>query len=131
MQKQSFHTKPVVLEAGDVDKAFAEAKHVLEGEVHMGGQEHFYLETQACVVVPKNEDDELEITSSTQNPSETQVTEQNPERSEECPPLPLHPPSWCTSQTGERPLTFNSWYDVMMGSFRNWWPTCWAWTRTG
>ncbi len=29
---------------GDVEKAFLIADHVLEGELHMGGQEHFYLE---------------------------------------------------------------------------------------
>ncbi|KAK3058431.1 hypothetical protein LTR53_020431, partial [Teratosphaeriaceae sp. CCFEE 6253] len=39
----------------------------------MGGQEHFYLETNACVAVPKPEDGEMEIWSSTQNPAETQA----------------------------------------------------------
>jgi xanthine dehydrogenase/oxidase len=38
----------------------------------MGGQEHFYLETQSVLVVPKGEDGEIDITSSTQNPSEVQ-----------------------------------------------------------
>ena len=38
----------------------------------MAGQEHFYLETQASLVVPGREDDEIEIYSSTQNPTETQ-----------------------------------------------------------
>ena len=37
----------------------------------MGGQEHFYLETQCCVAVPL-EDGEMEVFSSTQNPSDTQ-----------------------------------------------------------
>lgn len=35
------------------------------GEVRMGGQEHFYLETQNCVVIP-GEDQEMEVISSTQ-----------------------------------------------------------------
>ncbi len=39
----------------------------------MSGQEHFYLETNASLVVPGKEDDEIEITASTQNPTETQV----------------------------------------------------------
>lgn len=39
----------------------------------MGGQEHFYFETQSLIVVPKKEDDEMEIYSSTQNPTEIQV----------------------------------------------------------
>ncbi|KAK0918625.1 hypothetical protein LTR91_001572 [Friedmanniomyces endolithicus] len=58
---------------GDVEKAFAEADHVFEGVARMGGQEHFYLETNACVAIPKPEDGEMEIWSSTQNPSETQA----------------------------------------------------------
>ena len=32
----------------------------------MGGQEHFYMETQGCLVVPKGENEEMEIVSSTQ-----------------------------------------------------------------
>ena len=39
----------------------------------MGGQEHFYLETQACLVVPKGEDGELEIFASSQNPTGLQI----------------------------------------------------------
>lgn len=58
---------------GDVEKAFKEADHVFTGVARMGGQEHFYLETNACVVVPKPEDGEMEVWSSTQNPSETQA----------------------------------------------------------
>ena len=58
---------------GDVEKGFKEADHVFTGIARMGGQEHFYLETQACVVVPKPEDGEMEVFSSTQNPSETQA----------------------------------------------------------
>ncbi|KAJ8955150.1 hypothetical protein NQ318_009043 [Aromia moschata] len=59
-----------VIKKGDVEKVLREASHVLEGECRMGGQEHFYLETQACLVVPKPEDGEMEIFSSTQNPTE-------------------------------------------------------------
>lgn len=58
---------------GDVEAAFKNADHVFSGVARMGGQEHFYLETQACVVIPKPEDGEMEIWSSTQNPSETQA----------------------------------------------------------
>ena len=56
---------------GDAEKAFAESDHILEGEARMGGQEHFYLETHASLVVPKDAD-ELEIYCSTQHPSEIQ-----------------------------------------------------------
>ena len=56
---------------GDAEGALKTADHVFSGIVRMGGQEHFYLETQACVVIPKPEDGEMEVWSSTQNPSET------------------------------------------------------------
>nr|CDJ95017.1 Ferredoxin and [2Fe-2S]-binding and Molybdopterin dehydrogenase and CO dehydrogenase flavoprotein and Aldehyde oxidase xanthine dehydrogenase and Aldehyde oxidase and xanthine dehydrogenase domain containing protein [Haemonchus contortus] len=46
--------------------------HVIEGEINMGGQEHFYLETQQCVVIP-HEDDELEIISSSQGINDVQM----------------------------------------------------------
>jgi xanthine dehydrogenase/oxidase len=58
---------------GDTEAAFKEADHVFTGVSRMGGQEHFYLETQACVVVPKPEDGEIEVFSCTQNPTETSV----------------------------------------------------------
>lgn len=58
---------------GDVKKAFAEADHVFTGVTRMGGQEHFYLETNACIAIPKPEDGEMEVWSSTQNPAETQT----------------------------------------------------------
>ncbi len=56
---------------GDAESAFKTADHVFSGVVRIGGQEHFYLETNACVVIPKPEDGEIEIWSSTQNPTET------------------------------------------------------------
>lgn len=52
-------------------RAFAEADHVLKGEVRIGGQEHFYLETNATIAIPR-EEDELEVFCSTQHPSEIQ-----------------------------------------------------------
>lgn len=45
---------------------------LFEGECRIGGQEHFYLETHGCLVVPKGEDNEIEIYSSTQHPGEIQ-----------------------------------------------------------
>lgn len=58
---------------GDMDEAFAAADYVFEGLTRMGGQEHFYLETQASVVIPKPEYGEMEIFACTQNPTETQA----------------------------------------------------------
>lgn len=64
------HHKPYIRK-GDTEAAFATADHVFSGISRIGGQEHFYLETQACVAIPKPEDGEMEIWSGTQNPTET------------------------------------------------------------
>ena len=69
--KESYFSHYRYINKGNVEKAFEEADHVFTGVVRMGGQEHFYLETQACAVVPKPEDGEMEVYSSTQNPTET------------------------------------------------------------
>lgn len=42
------------------------------GEIHIGGQEHFYLETNCTLAVPQ-EDGEMELFVSTQAASKTQV----------------------------------------------------------
>ncbi|CAG0889280.1 unnamed protein product [Darwinula stevensoni] len=55
-------------ESGDVDEALSQAPHVLEGQVRVGGQEHFYLEPQCSLVTPLQEHDEVLVYSSTQNP---------------------------------------------------------------
>lgn len=44
------------------------------GEVHVGGQEHFYMETQRVLVIPKTEDQELDVYVSTQDPAHVQVS---------------------------------------------------------
>lgn len=71
--KESYFEHYRYIHKGDVEGAFRTADHVFDGVVRMGGQEHFYLETQACVVVPKPEDGEMEVFSCTQNPTETQA----------------------------------------------------------
>ena len=63
---------PLKLVRGDVTSGFDTCDHVIEGEVHIGGQEHFYLETQASLVIPRDQG-ELEIHCSSQSPSEAQV----------------------------------------------------------
>lgn len=52
--------------------AFKDCYHVFDGVTKMGGQEHFYLETNTALVNPKPEDGEIEVWSSTQNIMETQ-----------------------------------------------------------
>ncbi|KAK4507798.1 hypothetical protein PRZ48_001533 [Zasmidium cellare] len=73
IEANSFFDHYHYIQNGDVDKAFGEADHVYTGIARMGGQEHFYLETNACVAIPKPEDGEMDIYSSTQNPTETQA----------------------------------------------------------
>lgn len=56
---------------GDAASAIAAAKHVIEGDLDIGGQEHFYLETQVSSVMP-TEDGGMIVYTSTQNPTEVQ-----------------------------------------------------------
>ena len=60
------------LRQGDPEKALAEAEHTLTGTVFIGGQEHFYLETNCCMAIPSNDEQEMILYSATQNPSKTQ-----------------------------------------------------------
>lgn len=57
---------------GDVDAGFAEADLTLEGAFEIGGQEHFYLESQIAIAVP-GERGVMTVHSSTQHPSEVQA----------------------------------------------------------
>jgi xanthine dehydrogenase large subunit len=62
---------PVTMAMGDAPAAIAAAPLTVEGVIAIGGQEHFYLEGQAALAVP-GEDDEITLHSSTQHPSEIQ-----------------------------------------------------------
>ena len=65
-------TEPMKLERGNVEQGLAGARHRARGTVRIGGQEHFYLESQIALAVP-GEDDEVTIHVSTQHPTEVQV----------------------------------------------------------
>lgn len=71
MEADSLLCPPFVMSRGDVAKALEESPHVLEGRFRVGGQEHFYLETQASFSLP-GEDDDVIVHASTQHPSEIQ-----------------------------------------------------------
>ncbi|KNG81047.1 xanthine dehydrogenase [Aspergillus nomiae NRRL 13137] len=73
IEAESFFEHNHYIKKGDTEAAFRHADRVITGVSRMGGQEHFYLETQACVAIPKPEDGEMEIWSGTQNPTETQT----------------------------------------------------------
>ena len=68
---RSFHTEPSYIRRGDVEAALGAAPLTLEGEISFGGQDHFYLETNACWAV-RGEDGTIFVSSSTQHPSEVQ-----------------------------------------------------------
>ncbi|XP_068101234.1 aldehyde oxidase 1-like isoform X2 [Hyperolius riggenbachi] len=58
---------------GNVEEALKKADHIIEGEIHIGGQEQFYLETNSVLVVPKREE-EYDIYISTQDPTTAQLS---------------------------------------------------------
>ena len=64
-------TEPLKLERGDLAAAMAAAPRRLKGSMQIGGQEHFYLESQVALAVP-GEDEDVIVYSSTQHPSEVQ-----------------------------------------------------------
>jgi xanthine dehydrogenase molybdopterin binding subunit/xanthine dehydrogenase small subunit len=70
--KGSFHTPPHTLARGDAAAALAKAPLRLDGEFSLGGQEHFYLETQAAWAEP-GEGGSVFVSSSTQHPTEIQA----------------------------------------------------------
>ncbi|XP_019409453.1 PREDICTED: aldehyde oxidase-like [Crocodylus porosus] len=72
IKNNSFYDPERKLEQGNVDEAFETVDQILEGEIHIGGQEHFYMETQSVLVVPKGEDNEMDVYVSSQHPTFTQ-----------------------------------------------------------
>uniref|UniRef100_G3WW71 aldehyde oxidase n=1 Tax=Sarcophilus harrisii TaxID=9305 RepID=G3WW71_SARHA len=60
------------LEQGNIKEGFQAVDQIIEGEVHVGGQEHFYMETQTVLVIPKSEDKEMEIYVSSQDAASVQ-----------------------------------------------------------
>jgi xanthine dehydrogenase large subunit len=72
IDQQQFHLPPSQVRRGDADAALAAATHRLQGELEIGGQDHFYLETQASWVQIDGEGI-VHVTASTQHPTETQI----------------------------------------------------------
>lgn len=69
--KKSFLGPPRTIARGNVDSALASADLTFSGELHIGGQDHFYLESQAALAIP-HEGNTLLVHASTQHPSECQ-----------------------------------------------------------
>lgn len=71
IDKNSFLCTANPFVRGDIKGALKSAAHTLKGAFECGGQEHFYMESQATVVYPL-ENGQLEVHSSSQHPTETQ-----------------------------------------------------------
>ncbi len=69
--KKEWYVAERKIECGDVDKAFAQAEHILTGSLESGGQEHFYMETQRCRAIP-GEGLQLTLYTATQSTMEVQ-----------------------------------------------------------
>ncbi|MFA3919079.1 xanthine dehydrogenase molybdopterin binding subunit [Ruegeria hyattellae] len=66
-----FEEGPRIYRKGDAEGAIAASPHVIEGTFELGGQEHFYLESQAALTLPQ-EGGDMMVYSSTQHPTEIQ-----------------------------------------------------------
>ena len=71
LKKKSLLFDPRIIKKGNASKKINNSKNRLKGNFTTGSQEHFYLEGQVALVIPK-EDNNFLIYSSTQHPSETQ-----------------------------------------------------------
>jgi len=71
LKDQSFVLDPQVMKQGDSQVALSTSPNRLQGKIFTGGQEHFYLEGQVSMSLPKEDGDMLVLTSS-QHPSEVQ-----------------------------------------------------------
>ncbi|XP_017927344.2 aldehyde oxidase isoform X1 [Manacus vitellinus] len=69
IKHNSFFEPKRKLEEGNVDQAFETVDDIIEGEICIGGQKHFYMETQSVLAVPKGEDKEMDMYVSTQHPA--------------------------------------------------------------
>ncbi|HEY8242474.1 MAG TPA: xanthine dehydrogenase molybdopterin binding subunit [Casimicrobiaceae bacterium] len=71
MAARSYVLPPVHVTRGDAAGALARAPHRLSGTVRNGGQDHFYLEGQVALAIPR-EDGTMHVHCSTQHPGEVQ-----------------------------------------------------------
>ncbi|XP_055967737.1 aldehyde oxidase 4-like [Sorex fumeus] len=72
IKHNSFLSPEKKIEQGNVEEAFKQVDQIIEGEVHVEGQEHFYMETQTILAIPKEEDKEMVIHLGTQHPTQVQ-----------------------------------------------------------
>ena len=70
--KNNILAPPRKMERGKPDEVLNNSEYKIKGTLRIGGQEHWYLETQSCLCIP-GELGEMQVYSSTQNPTETQL----------------------------------------------------------
>ena len=73
IEANSYWDKPMWVTKGNVQQALVESDNLFEGEFRVGGQEHFYMETNVSLVIPQD-NDEYEAFVSSQTPRDNQVT---------------------------------------------------------
>uniref|UniRef100_G1Q5J1 aldehyde oxidase n=1 Tax=Myotis lucifugus TaxID=59463 RepID=G1Q5J1_MYOLU len=66
LEHNSFLSDERKIEQGNVEQAFKHVDQIIEGEIHVEGQEHFYMETQTILAIPKEEDKEMVLHLGTQ-----------------------------------------------------------------
>ncbi|XP_022094633.1 xanthine dehydrogenase/oxidase-like [Acanthaster planci] len=71
IERGSFFPCNLAIKKGNVEEALVTSECILEGEMKIGGQDHFYLETMSTLVIP-GEGGEVEVISSSQWPTLTQ-----------------------------------------------------------
>jgi xanthine dehydrogenase large subunit len=71
IQLNSFLSDAKIFLKGNPEEGFKKSLNIIEGEFFNGGQEHFYLESQASISYPL-ENGSIEVHSSSQHPTETQ-----------------------------------------------------------
>uniref|UniRef100_A0A8D0Q0G4 FAD-binding PCMH-type domain-containing protein n=1 Tax=Sus scrofa TaxID=9823 RepID=A0A8D0Q0G4_PIG len=72
LEHNSFLSVEKKIEQGNVEQAFKYVDQIIEGEVHVEGQEHFYMETQTILAIPQEEDKEMVLHLGTQFPTHVQ-----------------------------------------------------------
>lgn len=71
MSAKSFLEAPYTMAKGNASAAIKTAPNTVTGRIEIGGQEHFYLEGQAAMAVP-GEDQDVTVYASSQHPTEIQ-----------------------------------------------------------
>lgn len=71
ISEKKFLYQAVPLKSGNSEEKLKNSPHRLQGTFDIGGQEHFYLESQASIAYPL-EGGMIEVHSSSQHPTETQ-----------------------------------------------------------